>query len=31
MEPNSTSSGDELLEMNHKETNCVETKSSGDE
>ena len=29
METNS--SGDELLETNHKETNCLETKSSGDE
>ena len=25
------SSGDELLETNTKETNCVETNSSGDE
>ena len=29
METNS--SGDELLEMNSRETNCVETNSSGDE
>ena len=29
METNS--SGEELLEMNSKETNCVETNSSGDE
>ena len=29
METNS--SGDELLETNRKETNCLETKSSGDE
>ena len=29
METNS--SGDELLEKNRKETNCLETKSSGDE
>ena len=29
METNS--SGDELLETDHKETNCLETKSSGDE
>ena len=29
METNS--SGDELLETNHKKTNCLETKSSGDE
>ena len=29
METNS--SGDELFETNHKETNCLETKSNGDE
>ena len=27
----SNSSGDELLEMNSRETNCLETNSSGDE
>ena len=31
MEMNSISSGDEMLETNRKETNCLETKSSGDE
>ena len=28
---NSISSGDEILETNRKETNCVETNSNGDE
>ena len=30
METNSISSGDEILETNRKETNCVETNSNGD-